>query len=55
MNLRIARKIYTRMGHGYPIDDTQRLQRAVNIMNRKFKRSFKEWHRCTKRNIHKSK
>lgn len=47
MKLRIARKIVKYMGHGYPINNIQRLQEAVNIWKKAqnrfkhFKRKFK--------------
>lgn len=48
MKLRIARKICFRMGHGYPIDNTQRLEKAVRIYHKAISRSFKEFVRKTK-------
>lgn len=47
MKLRIARKICKYFGHGYPIDNTQRLQEAVNTWDKAqnrfkhFKRRFR--------------
>ena len=35
MRYRIARKIVFRMGHGYPIDNVARLEKAVRIHERK--------------------
>lgn len=31
MKLRVARKIVVRLGHDYPIDNIQRLEKAVRI------------------------
>ena len=44
MNLRIARKICRRMGHGYPIDNIGRLKEAVRIWDKACKR-FKHFKR----------
>lgn len=44
MRYRIARKIVFRLGHGYPIDNVARLEKAVRIHARKC-RSFKHWNR----------
>lgn len=38
MNLRIARKIVKRMGHGYPINNIERLYNAVNVWKKACKR-----------------
>ena len=44
MNLRIARKICKYMGHGYPIDNIGRLEKAVRIWKKACKR-FKHYKR----------
>lgn len=44
MNLRIARKIVKRMGHGYPINNIGRLYEAVRVWKRGCKR-FKHYKR----------
>lgn len=44
MKLRIARKICKYMGHGYPIDNTQRLDKAVRVWGKATKR-FKHFER----------
>lgn len=38
MKLRIARKICRYMGYGYPIDNIQRLEKAVHVWERAQKR-----------------
>lgn len=48
MNLRIARKICKRMGHGYPIDNIARLEKAVFIWERAVNRGFKHFKRDVK-------
>lgn len=47
MKLSIAKKICKYMGHGYPIDNTYRLERAVTIWERACKR-LKYWQRNLK-------
>lgn len=44
MKLRIARKIFRHLGHGYPIQNTQRLKEAVRVW-RKAQRRFKHFKR----------
>lgn len=44
MNLRIARKIVKRMGHGYPVNNIERLYKAVNIWEKGCRR-FKHFKR----------
>ena len=38
MKLRIARKICRYMGYGYPIDNTQRLEKAIHVWEKAQKR-----------------
>lgn len=47
MNLRIARKICKRLGHGYPINNINRLEKAVNVWKKACKR-FKHFKRNVK-------
>ena len=43
MKLRIARKIYRRIGSNYPIGNTKRLIIAIKTYEKVCKRSFKEF------------
>lgn len=48
MKLRIARKIVRRLGFGYPIDNVNRLQTAVNKYRKVCNKSIKEFKRNVK-------
>jgi hypothetical protein len=47
MRLRIARKICSRLGYGYPIDNIDRIEKAVRTWKKACKR-FKHFKRCVK-------
>ena len=49
MKLRIARKICNRLGHGYPINNINRLHEAVRVWDNACKR-FKHFKRNVKMN-----
>ena len=45
MRLRIARKICLRLGHGYHIDNINRLKNAVYVWKKACKKRFKHFKR----------
>ena len=52
MKLRIARKIYYRLGYGYPIDNISRIETAVVEYNRRCRKSLREWKRRVTKKKH---